>query len=183
MYFISNRFHSCFIFFLFGFSQRVQVNVRRPILEFILKFNTRHQEPDTTQHQIMRLRSGTQYTFVNEQDEDSDVVFDEGMEIPAPMNDEAANNINTMMRPYPIGTPIPNPLPVPIPIRNPVPRKRRSNSGSRFRVIFNRTVWFVQSLPGIFATIAGIHAIVEIIHPPEHRIEISVLTQTWWQLW
>lgn len=155
------------------------------VRKFILKINQRQGEPATTHDQIMRLRSGTEYHLVNQQEEDSDVVFDEGVEMPAPMNDNAASNMS-MMRSYPFPMQNPVAVPVPMPMRNLIPRQRgrnQSNWSSRLRSIFNGAMRVVQSLPGILTTVAGINAVIEIIYPPEQRVEVIISQQPWWQWW
>lgn len=143
-----------FIFFIsFFVSESIPVSSMSIVRKIILKFNQRQGEPATTHNQIMRLRSGTEYHLVNQQEEDSDVVFEEGVEMPAPMNDNAASNMS-MMRSYPFEFPMQNPVAVsvPMPMRNPIPRQRgrnQSNWRSRLRSIFNGALRVVQSLPGI----------------------------------
>ena len=176
-----------FIFFLISFfvSESIPVSFFSSmsiVRKFILKFNQRQGEPATT----MRLRSGTQYNLINqEQEEDNDVVFENGAQMPTPIIDNTTSTINnmSMMRLHPIELPMQDPIPVALPMPMPMSNPPRQRRITRLQSVVNGLVRVVQSLPGILTTIAGIHTIMEIIYPPDQHIEVVISQQPWWQWW
>lgn len=114
----------------------------------------------------MQLRSGRQYHFEEPEasDDDDEVLLNSSVAI-VPMNEAPENQI----------------------LIQPSTNEGRKDKAVRLlRLccgVASRTVWrIIQTIPAVLAAVAGVHAINQIINPPEQKIEINISQKNnfWW---
>lgn len=143
------------------------------IRKYIIKFNQRQQPsappsyPETSTSLAMRLRSGRQYSLAEEEEEEEPVRI-----VPPNTLIPQRNLINHRPNQHVVGRQRIQP-----PIRNNV----YSIAMLVAKFCGTIAIRMIQSLPDILATAAGIHAIMQLLHPPEHRITVQVKQKSWFK--
>lgn len=160
------------------------------IRKILIKFNRRQEaesnheipQPSTNSQDTMRTRSGFEYVIESSDLLDEETLLPTPAPTPTPIPTPSASN---MFQPLQLYQPIQDVVPVIDLTVQPSNQLGTLNNNGTFKKLSirllkmcgNCVLKIVNLMPTILTSIAGAHALVQLIHPPEQRIEVYVSTK------
>ena len=143
------------------------------IRKILIKFNQRQQPQPSTSDSTMRTRSGFAYTIVSDESDEMEPTEEEPRSLVVrPI--QPLEPIRSLVEPA-------ERIPIARGYIQSVSMKRRSIKV--LKMFGNGLFKAICSVPTVLAAIAGIHAALEFIYPPEHIIKVELNVTTKWWLW